>query len=80
MLGCQRKSLMRTDVRRREIWEWSDHTRLGKQGAEMARKQDCPTPARFLLTSLAFHGEIIHAKTKILRNGTGSAAYATCTK
>jgi len=45
----------------------------------MARKQDCSTPARFLLTSLAFHCEIIHAKTKMLRNGTGSAAYATCT-
>jgi hypothetical protein len=26
MLDHQRKSLMRTDVKRREIWEWSDHT------------------------------------------------------
>jgi hypothetical protein len=25
-LDCQRKLLMRTDVKRREIWEWSDHT------------------------------------------------------
>jgi hypothetical protein len=25
-LGRQRKLLMRTDVKRREIWEWSDHT------------------------------------------------------
>jgi hypothetical protein len=25
-LDCQRKPLMRTDVKRREIWEWSDHT------------------------------------------------------
>jgi len=27
-LDCQRKLLMRTDVKRREIWEWSDHTPL----------------------------------------------------
>src|SRR5262245_60830416 len=26
-LDRQRKLLMRTDVKRREIWEWSDHTR-----------------------------------------------------
>ena len=26
-LDCQRKLLMCTDVKRREIWEWSDHTR-----------------------------------------------------
>ena len=25
-LDCQKKLLMRTDVKRREIWEWSDHT------------------------------------------------------
>ena len=25
--GRQSKLLMRTDVKRREIWEWSDHTR-----------------------------------------------------
>ena len=25
-LDRQRKLLMRTDVKRREIWEWSDHT------------------------------------------------------
>ena len=24
--GRQSKLLMRTDVKRREIWEWSDHT------------------------------------------------------
>ena len=28
MLDPQRKLLMRTDVKRREIWEWSDHTPL----------------------------------------------------
>ena len=28
MLDCQRKRLMRTDVKRREVWEWRDHTRL----------------------------------------------------
>jgi hypothetical protein len=28
-LDCQRKPLMRTDVKRREIWEWSDHTLIG---------------------------------------------------
>ena len=28
MLDHQRQPLMRTDVRRREIWEWSDHTRV----------------------------------------------------
>jgi len=28
MLDCQRKPLMHTDVTRREIWEWSDHTHL----------------------------------------------------
>jgi hypothetical protein len=28
-LDFQRKPLMRTDVKRHEIWEWSDHTRLG---------------------------------------------------
>ena len=27
-LDCQRKLLMRTDVKRRESWEWSDHTPL----------------------------------------------------
>jgi hypothetical protein len=27
MLDRQRKPLMRTDVKRREIWEWRDHTR-----------------------------------------------------
>jgi hypothetical protein len=27
MLDCQRQPLMRTALRRREIWEWSDHTR-----------------------------------------------------
>ena len=26
--GRQSKLLMRTDVKRREIWEWSDHTRF----------------------------------------------------
>jgi len=26
--GRQSKLLMRTDVKRREIWEWSDHTPL----------------------------------------------------
>jgi hypothetical protein len=30
-LDCQRKLLMRTDVKRREIWEWSDHTRTEKR-------------------------------------------------
>jgi len=29
MLDRQRKPLMRTNVRRRESWEWSDHTLLG---------------------------------------------------
>ena len=29
-LDRQRKLLMRTDVKRREIWEWSDHTLLAK--------------------------------------------------
>ena len=28
MLDCQRKRLMHTDVKRREIGEWSDHTPL----------------------------------------------------
>lgn len=28
-LDRQRKLLMRTDVKRREIWEWSDHTPTG---------------------------------------------------
>jgi hypothetical protein len=36
--------------------------------------------ARFLLTSLAFHGKTMHAKTKIARNGAGSPTYATCMK
>ena len=27
--GRQSKLLMRTDVKRREIWEWSDHTHSG---------------------------------------------------
>jgi hypothetical protein len=27
--GRQSKLLMRTDVKRREIWEWSDHTPCG---------------------------------------------------
>jgi hypothetical protein len=26
MLDHQKNPLMRTDVKRREIWEWSDHT------------------------------------------------------
>src|SRR5713226_7909811 len=42
--------------------------------------QGSPPPARFLLTSLVFHGETIHAKTKIARNGAGSHAHATCAK
>jgi hypothetical protein len=28
MLDHQKNPLMRTDVKRREIWEWSDHTPL----------------------------------------------------
>ena len=28
--GRQSKLLMRTDVKRREIWEWSDHTHVQK--------------------------------------------------
>jgi hypothetical protein len=30
MLDRQRQPLMRINVKRREIWEWSDHTRSGK--------------------------------------------------
>lgn len=52
----------------------------GKQGAEMGRKTELPTPARFLPTSLAFYCWTIHAKTKISRNGVGASAYATCDK
>ena len=48
--------------------------------AEMAKKQDCPTPARFLRTSLAFCCWTIHAKTKISRNGVRSSAHAICAK
>ncbi len=48
--------------------------------AEMAEKQDCPTPARFLRTSLPFCCWTIHAKTKISRNGVRSSAHAICTK
>jgi hypothetical protein len=29
MLDCQRQHLMRINVKRREIWEWSDHTPPG---------------------------------------------------
>jgi hypothetical protein len=36
--------------------------------------------ARFLLTSLAFHGETSHTKTKISRKGAGSLSYATWAK
>jgi hypothetical protein len=28
MLDHQKNPLMRTDVKRREIWEWSDHTQF----------------------------------------------------
>src|SRR5262245_12354613 len=31
MLDRQRKPLMRTDVRRRETWEWSDHTQRDQE-------------------------------------------------
>jgi len=32
--GRQSKLLMRTDVKRREIWEWSDHTPALKRLAQ----------------------------------------------
>ena len=34
--GRQSKLLMRTDVKRREIWEWSDHTLQHKGGQSYA--------------------------------------------
>ena len=34
MLDRQRQPLMRTDVSRREIWEWSDHTHKEQHGIE----------------------------------------------
>jgi hypothetical protein len=37
-------------------------------------------PVRFLLRSLAFRRQNIHAKTKISRNGAGSSAYAKWSK
>ena len=52
-LDCQRKLLMRTDVKRREIWEWSDHTHQGEQAARhtyrtqsRARVSRTSTPVR----------------------------------
>src|SRR5688572_15378964 len=37
MLDCQRQPLMCIDVKRREIWEWSDHTRA--PGSRSDRKR-----------------------------------------
>jgi hypothetical protein len=39
-LDCQRKLLMRTDVKRREIWEWSDHTPTHKVAEAMDKIND----------------------------------------
>ena len=40
--GRQSKLLMRTDVKRREIWEWSDHTRVAEPRAYSGQT---PSPA-----------------------------------
>jgi lysophospholipase L1-like esterase len=43
MLDRQRKPLMRTDIKRREIWEWSDHTqRTGVKYLDYSRFIDWP--------------------------------------
>ena len=41
-LDCQRKLLMRTDVKRREIWEWSDHTPLAASYLDRTKQSSPP--------------------------------------
>ena len=44
--GRQSKLLMRTDVKRREIWEWSDHTPITRQSAQGDVTQRSPYAGR----------------------------------
>ena len=63
---CQKRPFLTVD-----IWRRAAQVRIPESIGSS------PSLARFLPTSLAFHHEIIHAKTKLSRSSAGSPICAT---